>query len=215
MSNSIKVGLTGNYLSGVEDIVTILRRYGVPVFDCDLMIKYLIYNSEEHIGIIQDTFGDTVFSNGIIDLAKFEGYDEDTGKLKFHVLLKLLEFDLKKFYEGWRLVHNDVPYTVFKSQILYEFGFHSWMNLNINCLRPLKDRSKILHDHHGFSYEDAYKLLQNEMEETHKNSFSTYTIYNYSNYYLSVEEQFSNIHKSIKNKVSNPIIQPGSQAEYV
>lgn len=215
MSNSLKVGLTGNYLSGVNDVASIFRRYKVPVFDCDLMIKYLIYNSEEHIEAIKETFGDTVFSDGIVDVSKLEGYDESTGKLKFHVLLKLLEFDLKKFYEAWRLKHNNATYTIFKSQILYEFGFHSWMNLNINCLRPIRERATELHEHYNFSYEDAYKLLENEMEESHKNSFSTYTVYSYENYYLSVEDQISNIHKSLKNKVYNPVIQPGSAAEYV
>ena len=49
MSNSIKVGLTGNYLSGLDYVVSIFKRYKIPVFDCDIMIKYLLYNSEEHI----------------------------------------------------------------------------------------------------------------------------------------------------------------------
>ncbi len=216
MSNSLKVGLTGNYLSGLDNIVKIFRRYKIPVFDCDLMIKYLLYNSEEHIEKIRKIFGEEVFESGVVDLSKFEGVDNSTGDLKFHVLLKLLEYDINKFYEGWRYKHQDSPYTIFKCHVLYEFGFHSNMNLNINCLRPIRYRAEELNNYSNFSYADAYKLLENEMEEQHKCSFSQFVIYNYENYYISIEDQISTIHKSLKNKGRNPIIDHhSSAAEYI
>ena len=215
MSNSIKVGLTGNYLSGLDYVVSIFKRYKIPVFDCDIMIKYLLYNSEEHIEKIRDIFGEDVFTNGVVDISKFDGIDNSTGDLKFHVLLKLLEYDIIKFYEGWRLNHQKSPYTIFKSQILFEFGFHTLMNLNINCLRPIKYRATELHDYFNYEYVDAYKLLETEMGEKNKDSFSTYTIYNYDNYPDSVEAQIEATHKSLKNKSNTVIDRHSSAAEYV
>ena len=215
MSNSIKVGLTGNYLSGLDYVVSIFKRYKIPVFDCDIMIKYLLYNSEEHIEKIRDIFGEDVFTDGVVDISKFDGIYNSTGDLKFHVLLKLLEYDIIKFYEGWRLNHQKSPYTIFKSQILFEFGFHTSMNLNINCLRPIKYRATELHDYFNYEYADAYKLLETEMCEKNKDSFSTYTIYNYDNYPDSVEAQIEATHKSLKNKSNTVIDLHSSAADYV
>jgi dephospho-CoA kinase len=218
MSNSLKIGLTGNYLSGLDYVASIFRRYKMPVFDCDLIIKYYIFNSEDHIEKIRDVFGSDVFTNDVVDLDKFNGVDRSTGDLKFHMLLKLFELDIMTNYERWRMKHKKAPYTIFKSQVLFESGLNSNMNLNIYCLKPIKYRAEELHDYFNFNYEDAYKLLESEMDENHKNSFCTHTIHNFENYYVSTEDQISSLHRSLKDKVKdiiNPIISPMSAAEYV
>ncbi len=205
---SLKIGLTGNYLSGINDITASFKRYGIPVYDCDLMIKYLLYNSQEHIEKVRELFGEHVFNEGVIDVKKFDGSDE-SGELHFNVLLKLLYDDIKGYYETWRLKHKKSLYTIFKSNILYESGFHTQMDHNICVFRPIKFRATELYKFHSYAYEWAYKLLESEMEEKHKSTYSTYTIYNYDNYNKSVEDQISDIHNTIKNKVKVVQVAPG------
>ena len=105
----LKIGLTGNYYSGIEDIVAIFKRYKIPVFDADLLIKYLLYNNNDTIMRIKSTFGNSVFNKNILDMSEFKGngYNENSGVFKFEKLLKLLQTDLIKHYE--KFTSNIIP----------------------------------------------------------------------------------------------------------
>ena len=209
----LKVGLTGNYFVGIEDVVAIFRRYEIPLFDADLVIKWMLFNSSEHIDRIRSTFGSEVFDEyNILDLSKFNGIDKHTGNLKFHILLKILEFDVITYYERWRLTKKGTPYTIFKSQILFEFGFNTNMNINIAVFKPEGMRVTELQTYHGMKAMDVYDMLETEMDALQKNRMCTYTIHNYESYFETVERQISQIHRSIKNKIKD--IKEESVKEY-
>ena len=52
----IKVGLTGNFHSGQNQVSEILEKLDVPVFDADLILKYLINYSKPHNQKIHQEF---------------------------------------------------------------------------------------------------------------------------------------------------------------
>jgi dephospho-CoA kinase len=205
----LKVGLTGNYCTGLEGIANIFRRYKVPLFDADLVVKYMLYNSTKHIEKIRKEFGDSVFTNNILDVSKFEGMDNESGFPKFYHLMKLLDLDLITYYERFRLEHGSranrdskySKFTIFKSQILFEYGFNVHMNTIINVYKPDGMRMSELQTHLGMKAGDVFDLLGTEMDQLIKNNHSTYVVHNYDTYHESDERQIAQIYKSISKKI--------------
>jgi len=169
----IKVGLTGNFHSGQNEVSEIFEKMDVPVFDADLILKYMINYSKSHIEKIYTKFGESTYRMGLLNLNKF-----DTNK-KWNDLIDLLEFDLIKSYESYRLKHKDATYTVFKYSYLFERNLNTSMDFTVNCYRPRylrKDDLKILTHMDSYSIQ---KLLDNEMNESTKNNKSDFSIENY------------------------------------
>ena len=169
----IKVGLTGNFHSGQNQVSEILEKLDVPVFDADLILKYLINYSKPHNQKIDQEFGEYTYRMGLLNTSKF------TSNKEWNKLIDLLEFDIIKSYERFRLNHKEKTYTVFKYSYLFERKMNKTMDYTINCHRPKYLRKS---DIQLLTYMDSYgvtQLLENEMDETFKNEQSDFTIENY------------------------------------
>jgi dephospho-CoA kinase len=94
----LKIGLTGNVCSGYEMVGLLFKGLNVPVFDGDIAIKFLLNYREDIIRKVKIELGD-VYEKGVINANKF------TTTEKFNRLFKVIELDLLKLYESWRL-HN-------------------------------------------------------------------------------------------------------------
>jgi dephospho-CoA kinase len=103
---TIKIGLTGNYLSGLDYITAIFKRYKIPVYDCDIIIKYFLYNSEEHIERVRKSIGDKYFKDGVLDISSMSGTDK-SGVSIFYKVLNILKYDIIKAFELWRKKYNN------------------------------------------------------------------------------------------------------------
>ena len=189
----LKVGLTGNYFSGIEEISNIYKKLRIPVFEVDLIIKFMLYNNQDTIKKIRQEFGSVVFMNHKVDINAFRGTST------FTRLMKVLELDLVTTYEKWRLV-NKAPFTVFKTQILFESNWNNLMNFNISVFKPTGIRVGEIQDTYKMRSTEAWALLDTEIDPFQKNRLCNYTIHNYESYNDSVETQITNINKSISNK---------------
>jgi dephospho-CoA kinase len=67
----LKIGLTGNYYSGQNDVEKIFSKLDVKVFDADLLLKYLLFFSKKHKDEIKSTYGKNIYNLGLLDLSKF------------------------------------------------------------------------------------------------------------------------------------------------
>jgi dephospho-CoA kinase len=132
---------------------------------------------------------------------KGNGFTKDNGTFKFEKLLKLLQTDLIKHYEKWRLVNKESKYTIFKSQILFENNYDDFMNLTISVFKPDSIRVSEMQESTKMKAMEIYNLLDNEMDPYTKNIKCTYTIHNYENFTESLERQIAQIHKSILGKI--------------
>lgn len=199
----IKVGLTGNYFSGYNEVGDIFSENRIPVFDADVIIKYLINYSEKHFNKIREVFGNDIYKMGLIDLDKF------SNNSKFDELLDIIELDLIKYYENWRFSNKQKSfYTIFKSSILFERKFNEHMDVNISVFRPSNERRKDVTEYSFVTPNTIDHILSNEMCELEKNSKSDYVIHNYGSYYtnnssFNVKKQISSIGKSINDKYKN------------
>lgn len=199
----IKVGLTGNFWSGYNEVAEIFEEKGIDVFDADLILKFILLYSQEHISKIQKKFGKDIYQSGLLDLKYF-----DNNK-KFNELLDIVQLDLIKSYEKWRIKNWNSNYTIFKSSILFEREMDKHMNFTISTNRPSVLRKWDIMQHTEISKVTVDYIIDNEMDEYIKNKKSTYQINNglsdmsYFERTLNIKTQVDNIHKALLKKKVN------------
>lgn len=196
-----KVGLTGNYYSGQQEISQLFAEYNVKIFDANLLTKFFLNFSPLHIRKIQSYFGDNSYQMGLLNLSKFQTNS------KFNELLDLVEFDILKTYESFRQKHKNEFYTIFYYDFIFERNLNSYFNFNINCHRPKKAREYDIQYFTEMSESKIKEILDNEMSEITKNSKSDYIIQNFnengdykSDIVIGLQNQIFNVHKKIMSK---------------
>lgn len=191
----MKVGLTGNIFSGYDKVADVFRMFGVPVFDADVCVKFLINFREDIMKNIRIQFGSDIYNKGLIDQSKFNTTE------KFDRLLAIVELDLVRLYEAWRMKNKYSFYTVFKCGILYERKLNELMNFTISTFRPKDDRALDL-SQVGVRITEAFDIIDAEMDELMKNQRSEWTIHNYNdNINGTLITQVRKIHQQIEKKV--------------
>lgn len=195
----IKVGLTGNFHSGHREIVDYFYESGTPVFDADLIVKYLLNHKYETIQKIKSNFGDNSYSYGLLNLFKF-----DNNK-KFEKLLSLIKPDVFSYYEKFRQKNYKYPYTIFLSSILFEKGWNKHMNYNINVFHPNMLRKKEILNKSSIQLDMVEYILDNEMDEYEKNSKADFIIHNYGeiNRDFSIKNEIYQIHSNLIRNCQN------------
>jgi len=195
----LKIGLTGNYYSGQNEVSEIFEKLSVKVFDADLILKYLINFSETHVEKIKDTLGDKVYQMGLLNMNKFRTNES------WNDLIDLVEFDVVKSYERFRLTHKDEFYTIFKYSFLFERNLNKSMDKVICCYRPKYQRRSDLKRLTYLSESQIEYLLSNEMDELSKNKSSDYLINNYNtsgsaHTLIGLDSRVSDLHNIFSNK---------------
>lgn len=189
-----KVGLSGNLCSGYEDVATQFKKLGVPVFDADAVLKFMIHYDEVISKEIRIKFGETSFQNGFLNERAFNSVQ------KLNLLLDMLNMRLMQSYEKFRIKHKTAPYTIFKFALLFEREFDLSMNFNINTFTPKDDRVLRLKESEGLPFVEAYSLVENGPDDILKNKLATYIIHNYEESKVGIDVQVSRIDKMLKEK---------------
>jgi len=194
-----KVGLTGNFYSGYNEVAEIFEAKGVPVFDADVVLKFMLNYSEKHIRKIKEKFGNDIYKMCLLDTKMI-----NTNK-EFDKLLDVVELDLVKAYEKWRIKNYNSHYTIFKSSIIFERKIEKFMNFNISVFRPKTERRRELTIFTSIPPLTIDDILDNEMDELEKNGKSDYVIHNYGiskqgSSEFGVEAQINNINKALIKK---------------
>jgi len=120
-----KVGLTGNYFSGQNEVAKIFEDYNVRVFDANLITKFLINYSPIHIPKIKKEFGPDIYSVGLLDLSKLND------NKSFNKLLDIIELDLLRAYEIFRKRYKNDFYTIFYFDYIFERNLDKILSLQM------------------------------------------------------------------------------------
>jgi dephospho-CoA kinase len=189
----IKVALTGNFKSGHREIADIFIQKNTPVFDADLMMKYLLNFNKKMILKIKQNFGPNTYTYGLINFNKFE----DTKK--FNKLIDIIQPELFSKYENFRQKNYKFPYTIFLSSILFERGWNDKMNYTITTFNPQMLRRKSLINQTQMPNDMIDFILDNEYCEFIKNSKSNFVLHNYGeeNSKKKIESEIIQIHSNI------------------
>jgi dephospho-CoA kinase len=202
-----KVGLTGNYYSGQVEVSEILKGFDVPVFDANLVTKFLLNFSPNHVRKIKSEFGDDIYNLGLLNFNKLNSND------KVDKLFDIIELDILKSYELFRIKHKNDFYTIFYFDFIFERRMNNLMNFNVSCYRPRYQRKYDMGYLTSFSKSLIEKILSNEMDESVKNSNSDFVINNYnkngdhkSDVVVGLESQVFNLHKKIMAKKMDSVL---------
>jgi len=170
----IKIGLTGNRYSGKDTISNLFKKISIPVFDADVILKFLINHNFELNHKISRRIDKSFFlKNGQdLDITKMNGPILDE-------IINVVEPELIKAYDNYRLKNINSIYSIFHSSILFERGWDKKMDYSISVFAPISDRSNRCKDITNEKIIDIYTRFQGEMNELSKNALSTYVIHNY------------------------------------
>jgi dephospho-CoA kinase len=173
----LRVGLTGNRYSGKNTICKLFRQIRVPVFDADIVLKFIL-NYE------YDLLEDIRHITGVEYFHQEESVDiNNIDDSKFGEILKIVEPYIFKAYSKFENTHSDSVYTIFHSSVLFESNWSSSMDLNINVHAPFGERlerSCYLNGVKSISDKNIIKnVLRNETSSSIKNNLADIVIHNY------------------------------------
>lgn len=193
----IKIGLTGNRYSGKSTVAGLFTKMHVPVFDADVVLKFLINHNVEIKDRVRAEFGDKIygFSDGLLCFEKIAS-DSD-----FNRLFCIVDFEMRKSYEKFRLSNRQSIYTVFNSSLLFETGWNVYMDYSISVFCPKMERIERGMPLAGTSSSKLKEMLKNEMDDTTKNGLADYIIHNYdTGEYVDIIDQVSRIDQKLVDK---------------
>jgi dephospho-CoA kinase len=190
----LQVALTGNLLSGKTHVSNKFRQIGVPVFDADVVLKFILSHKFYFNQNIKKSLGYSPFSkDGYIDPVKVVS-DSD-----FDKIIDEVEFDLLSAYERFRRA-QDSPYVIFMSSLLFERGWNSKFDISINVFTKRGDRSMRAKGA-GMSIIDFFSITKNEMSEFEKNGLSDHVVHSYIGGPI-LEESILKIDHDIKERIN-------------
>jgi dephospho-CoA kinase len=190
----LKVGLSGNRYSGKNRVASIFNSIGVPVFEADVVLKFILNFNYDLQGEVTERLGKSYFNNGkfMIDKVKADGVFDD--------IINIVEPDL---YGAWikfiEKNHKSI-YCIFHSSILFEREWNKSMDLNISVFSHYADRATRCKNLTGKSIETIYNQSKGEMSDLEKNGMSDYIIHNYnkeSSFYGDAVQQVNMIDNKI------------------
>jgi len=204
----IKIGLTGNRYSGKDTIAKLFEQIKVPVFNADVVLKFILNFDINVNKDILDNYGDYILTGPetMIHPKKIRS------KKDFDKLVNFAEFELKRAYERFRLENRQSVYTIFHSSILFERGWDKDMDYTINVFAPKDVRSLRCEK---ITKQSSYKiteLIKSEMDDLVKNKLSDYTIHNYPGSVIAFGDSYNQVNRIDQKIIDKYLIKEQSFA---
>jgi len=194
----IKVGLTGNRYSGKSTVANLLKQIGIPVFDADVVLKFILNYNLDIIKIVKEKLGDGIYKidRDFIDIKVLNSLNiKMTDKL-----FDIIDFELRTAYDKFVRKNRKSTYTVFMSSILFERGLDTYMDFKVSVFCPKKERinrGKILTNNSMLALEN---ILRDETDDLLKNKFADFVIHNYDNSEMDLFTQINDLDLKIIDK---------------
>jgi dephospho-CoA kinase len=187
----VKIGLTGNRYSGKDATAKLFEQIKIPVFNADVILKFILNFDINVNKDILDNYGEYIFTgpDSMIDPKKIRS------KKDFDKLVNFAEFELKRAYERFRLENRQSVYSIFHSSILFERGWDKEMDFNINVFAPKDIRSARCAKVTGQSTYTISELFKGEMDDLVKNKMSDYMIHNYPSATIAFGDSCDQVNK--------------------
>jgi dephospho-CoA kinase len=192
----LTIGLTGCRYSGKTSIGKIFKQIGVPVFNADTVLKFIInfkINVEEPI---RSNIGSHVYTDGQLDVTKFITDNS------FDKLIDIVEFELFDAWNRFKEKNKKSSYIIFESSILFERGYQDKFDAVISVFAPKEDRVYRCKMNTGMLVEYVWDIFGKEMTDLEKNTNSNYVIHNYDSG-PDVLNQVNSLDKKIIDHIIN------------
>ena len=196
----LEVGLTGSRCSGKDGVAKLFSQLGVPVFDADAIVKYLLNFKPGVTMSVEKAFGKEYVMDDYINPFAFNT-DE-----KFSALIDLIEFEIFETYKKFKLKQKDKTYIIFHSSLIFERNYQKKFDSIISVFAPKSDRMERYHMQTGESPTNIQNLFSREISDFSKNQMSDFIIHNYLDA-PDILQQVQNIDdKIIESKINNYIL---------
>ncbi len=193
----IKVGLTGNRYSGKDIASKLFKKIGIPVFDADIMLKFLIQHNFEIQNNIRQGLGSKVFRETYVNFDYIK-----SNKIFDSVIDCGLEWEIFNAYDKFQIKNANSIYTIFNSSILFERGWDTKMDHKISTFSSKSERANRCKELTNNDYSYIYGSMDGEMDDLEKNRLSDFIINNYNE--QNIIDEVSKIDlKLIDNYLSN------------
>ena len=171
----LEIALTGCRYSGKSSVSKLFRKIGVPVFDSDTILKFILNFRTYVEDPIKSNVGSFVYSGGFLDPSAFV-----TDSI-FDRTIDVVEFELFQAWESFKLKHKDKPYVIFESSILFERKWNTKFDKVICIFASKEERVHRAKIDTAMRVDYLWSMMDKEIPELEKNSNSHYIIHNYGN----------------------------------
>jgi dephospho-CoA kinase len=186
----IKVGLSGNRYSGKDRVSTLFEQISIPVFQADIVAKFiLMYNYELQNDIMNKVGYEYFNQDGLLD------YNKVKSSGNFDKIIDIIEPDLFNAYKKFNERNKESIYSIFHSSILFERGWNKKMHYNINIFSSTNDRLERCKYLTKKTVSSIYNLAQGEMKDIDKSKHSDFVVHNYNDVNLTIGDCLTQVNK--------------------
>ena len=179
------IGLTGGIGSGKTTVANEFSSHGIPVYITDLEAKKLMM-SDSVLNQIRAEFGDSVFDNGILVREKLSEIVFNDDK-RLSKLNGIVHPAVKKNFSEWLLEHQNYPFVIYESAILFESGSYRECDFVVNVEAPLEVRIQRVMERDKTTREKVLKRIENQWNDEEKSSKSDFVVKNSSMEAIKIE----------------------------
>ena len=169
----IKVGLSGNRYSGKTKICDIFKQISIPVFDADVVLRFIIHHD---MGVNTKIIEKLKQMHG---LGSYVSPEFSKTKSEIDMIVGAAQHELFRAYESFSERHKSSIYTIFKSSILFEKQWNNLMDYNINVFAPKITRMERFQEDTNRKVSDIAFLMRNEVDDLDKNKMANFVIHSY------------------------------------
>ena len=169
----IKVGLSGNRYSGTDQICDIFRKLTIPVFEADIVLKFIINHDITVSADIRSKLKHLHNNSGYIDPRLIKT------KKEAEIVLESAQHELMSAYDKFSEKHKSSIYTIFHSSVLFEKEWHKLMNHNIAVFCPKITRMERCRELTKNKISDIAYLMRTEIDDLDKNKMANFVVHNY------------------------------------
>lgn len=186
----IQIALTGSPFSDMDLAISKFRGIGVPVFNADLILNFILNHKLDDISVINNRLGYCPYSKGMFDPFKVKSNED------FDTILDVVEHDILEAYDRYMRGQRNSIYTIFASSLIYERKLQTRFDIVINCFTPDNERSLRAKLQNNILFSDFSAKVKSEMLNFDKNAKSDYVIHTYTGGLL-LDESISSINEDI------------------
>ncbi|MCX7955425.1 MAG: dephospho-CoA kinase [Bacteroidales bacterium] len=191
----LKIAITGNFGSGKSTVASIFNIcFDIPVFNADNVAKQIIKNNHEVKEKLIKLLGDEAYTSDNEINTKYISHKIFNDKeLLININSIIHPIVFKKFDEELSK-HSQKKYILFESAIIFENNFEHKFDKIILVISPEQEKLKRIINK-GYSKEEFYQRIQNQINDKLKKEKCDYVIYNDNRH--SLIEQVIKIHNEL------------------
>ncbi|MDO9628956.1 MAG: dephospho-CoA kinase [Acholeplasmataceae bacterium] len=174
-TNPILIGLTGGIGSGKTTASNYFRYLGIPVIDCDLIVKRLWKENQMMVKQIEFSFGFSISSDeDRKKLAKIIFSDSKKREALNQIVHPFVFLEVEKEKEFYR----DRQFIVIDMPLLIEVGYKKLVDyVVVVYVNPLTQKTRLM-ERDNLSLEEVTKRIQAQMPLDDKKAFADVVLEN-------------------------------------